>query len=273
MRAELGEGALWDWRHGLLVSVDLLAGRLLLSDPRDGSTRAIEVGQPVGAAMLRGAGELLLAVRDGFAALEPATGAVTALVAVEADLPANRMNDGACDARGRCFAGTMAFDRSPGAGALYRLEPDLTVVRVIDGLGISNGIGWSPDGRRMYHVDTLAGGVDEYAYDPASGTPALKRRLVSAEPGWGRPDGLAVDAEGGIWVAFWDGWAVRRFDPAGALSAVIDLPVARPTRPAFGGPELDRLYVTTARGPDELGGAILAVQPGVRGLPANVFSG
>ncbi len=273
VQAELGEGALWDWRHGLLVSVDLLGGRLLLSDPGDGSTRAIEVGQPVGAPLLRGEAELLLAVRDGFASVELAGGAVSPLVEVEADKPGNRMNDAACDARGRCFAGTMAFDKSPGAGALYRLDPDLTVHRILDGIGISNGIGWSPDGERMYHVDTLTGGIDEHDYDPDTGTPARKRRLVDAQPGWGRPDGLAVDAEGGIWVAFWDGWAVRRFDRGGALSGVIELPVARPTRPAFGGPRLDRLYVTTARGPDALGGAILALEPGVRGLPASVFSG
>ena len=243
------------------------------SDPRDGTTRAIDVGQPVSAALLRGHDELLLAVRDGFASLELTGGVVSPLVAVEADLPGNRMNDGACDAHGRCFAGTMAFDKTPGAGALYRLDPDLSVHRILDGIGISNGIGWSPDGARMYHVDTLTGGVDEYDYDPPTGEPADRRRLVDAEPGWGRPDGLAVDAEGGIWVAFWDGWAVRRFDPAGALSEVIELPVARPTRPAFGGSGLDRLYVTTARDPGGLGGAILAVEPGVRGLPANVFSG
>jgi sugar lactone lactonase YvrE len=273
VQAELGEGALWDWRHGLLESVDLLAGRLLLSDPRDGSTRAIEVGQPVSAAMLRGDGELLLAVRDGFASVELATGAVAPLLAVEADVPGNRMNDAACDRRGRCFAGTMAFDKSPGAGALYRLDPDLSLHRVLDGLGISNGIGWSPDGSRMYHVDTATLGVDEYDYDPATGSLSGARRLLDAQPGWGRPDGLAVDFEGGVWVAFWDGWAVRRFDAAGALSAVIELPVARPTRPAFGGPELDRLYVTSARGPDACGGAILQLDPGVRGLPANVFSG
>jgi sugar lactone lactonase YvrE len=125
----------------------------------------------------------------------------------------------------------------------------------------------------MYHVDTLTGGVDEHDYDPSTGEPAARRRLVDAEPGWGRPDGLAVDVEGGIWVAFWDGWAVRRFDRAGAVSEVIELPVARPTRPAFGGPRLDRLYVTTARDSGGDGGAILAVEPGVRGLPANVFSG
>jgi sugar lactone lactonase YvrE len=265
--AGLGEGALWDWRGGLLISVDILVGRLLVSDPRDGSTRSIEVGQPVSAAMLRGERELVLAVRDGFWSLDLGTEATTGLVDVEADRPANRMNDGACDVRGRCFAGTMAFDTTPGAGSLYRLDPDLSVLTMVDGLSISNGIGWSPSGRSMYHIDTPTLGIDAYDFDAATGLPSERRRLVDTAPDWGSPDGLAVDAEGGIWVAFWDGAAVRRFDPAGALTAAIDLPVPRPTRPAFGGADLDQLYVTTAGGP------ILVLEPGVRGLRANVFAG
>jgi sugar lactone lactonase YvrE len=267
VRTGLGEGALWDWRGGALISVDILAGRVLVSDPSDGSTRSIEVGQPVSAAMLRGDRELLLAVRDGFKSLDLATDAVTELVEVEADRAGNRMNDGACDARGRCLAGTMAFDTSPGAGTLYRLDPDLSVHALVGGLSISNGIGWSPSGELMYHVDTPTLGVDAYDYDEATGLPSARRRLVDADPAWGSPDGLAVDAEGGIWVAFWDGAAVRRFDPAGAVTATIELSVARPTKPAFGGADLDRLYVTTAAGP------ILVAEPGVRGLRANVFAG
>jgi len=275
--AGLGEGALWDWRHGTLVSVDLLAGRLLLSDPGDGSTRSIDVGQPVSAVMLRGERELLLAVRDGFTTVDLATEAFGALVPVEADVRTNRMNDGACDPRGRCFAGTMAFDTSPGAGTLYRLDPDLSVHPILSGLGVSNGIGWSPSGAVMYHIDSQAGGIDEYDYDDQAGAPSGKRRLVDTDPSWGLPDGLAMDTEGGIWVAFWDGGAVRRFSATGELTASIELPAARPTRPAFGGPDLDQLYVTTAsRDPDDpaagdLGGAILLLEPGARGVPANVF--
>ena len=274
--AALGEGALWDWRGDLLVSVDIPAGRVLVSDPRDGSTRSFDVGQPVGAAMLRREHDLLLAVRDGFATLDLETGAVEPLVAVEADNPANRMNDAACDARGRCFAGTMATDDTPGAGTLYRLDEDLSVHAVLDAVTISNGLGWSPAGDVMYHIDSKAGGIDAHDFDPDSGALSGRRRLVDTDPSWGLPDGLAMDADGGIWVAFWDGSALRRIAPDGELTQMVELPAARPTRPAFGGADLDQLYVTSAKldrpVDGDLGGAIFVLEPGVRGVRANVFA-
>jgi sugar lactone lactonase YvrE len=277
--AELGEGALWDWRHDLLVAVDIPAGHVLLNDPGDGSTKSIEVGQPVSAAMLRGEHDLLLAVRDGFATLDLDTGVVEPLLSVEADKPANRMNDAACDARGRCFAGTMATDDTPGAGTLYRLDEDLSVHAVLDGLTISNGLGWSPSGDVMYHIDSKAGGVDAHDFDANSGALSGRRRLVDTDSSWGLPDGLATDAEGGIWVAFWDGSALRRFSAEGELTETLELPAARPTRPAFGGTDLDELYVTSAKlDPEQtldgdLGGAIFVLEPGVRGVRAHPFAG
>jgi sugar lactone lactonase YvrE len=277
--AELGEGALWDWRHDLLVAVDIPAGHVLLNDPGDGSTKSIEVGQPVSAAMLRGEHDLLLAVRDGFATLDLDTGVVEPLLSVEADKPANRMNDAACDARGRCFAGTMATDDTPRAGTLYRLDEDLSVHAVLDGLTISNGLGWSPSGDVMYHIDSKAGGVDAHDFDANSGALSGRRRLVDTDSSWGLPDGLATDAEGGIWVAFWDGSALRRFSAEGELTETLELPAARPTRPAFGGTDLDELYVTSAKlDPEQtldgdLGGAIFVLEPGVRGVRAHPFAG
>jgi sugar lactone lactonase YvrE len=277
--AELGEGALWDWRHDLLVAVDIPAGHVLLNDPGDGSTKSIEVGQPVSAAMLRGEHDLLLAVRDGFATLDLDTGVVEPLLSVEADKPANRMNDAACDARGRCFAGTMATDDTPRAGTLYRLDEDLSVHAVLDGLTISNGLGWSPSGDVMYHIDSKAGGVDAHDFDANSGALSGRRRLVDTDSSWGLPDGLATDAEGGIWVAFWDGSALRRFSAKGELTETLELPAARPTRPAFGGTDLDELYVTSAKlDPEQtldgdLGGAIFVLEPGVRGVRAHPFAG
>jgi sugar lactone lactonase YvrE len=265
--AELGEGALWDWRHRLLVSVDIPAGRVLLSDPRDGSTRAIEIGQPVGAAMLQGEDQLLLAVRDGFCSVDLATGALSELVPVEAEDQTRRMNDAACDPGGRCFAGTMAAGGLEPTGTLYRLDPDGSVHQMETELTLPNGLGWSPSGDAMYHIDSRSGGVDVLDFDPATGTPSNRRRLAPTDPDWGLPDGLAVDAEGGIWVAFYDGAAVRRFDSSGAVTEEVDLPAERPTRPAFGGDRRDQLYVTSAAP----GGDILVLDPGVRGLPAPVF--
>ena len=131
----------------------------------------------------------------------------------------------------------------------------------------------------MYHIDSKAGGIDAHDFDPDSGTLSGRRRLVDTDPSWGLPDGLAVDAEGGIWVAFWDGSAVRRFSVEGELTATLELPAARPTRPAFGGADLDRLYVTSAKldpaqtVDGDLGGAIFVLEPGVRGTRANVFAG
>ncbi len=275
--ATLGEGALWDWRSDRLLSVDIPAGHVLISDPADGSTRELRAGQPVSAALLHDDTQLLLAVRDGFTFADVATGELGELVAVEADVPENRMNDAACDAHGRCFAGTMAVDGTRGAGALYRLDPDLSVHNVADDISISNGIGWSPAGDVMYYVDTGTPAIDAFSYDERTGEASERRRLTDTDPMWGAPDGLTMDAEGGIWVAFWGGGAVRRFGPGGALEAVLELPAVRPTKPAFGGAGLERMYVTTARLDDraaavgDLGGAILTLDPGVRGTRANAF--
>ena len=222
--AMLGEGALWDWRSDRLLSVDVLAGRVLISDPADGSTRELRIGQPVSAALLHDDTRLLLAVRDGFAFADVETGELGELVPVEADVPENRMNDAACDARGRCFAGTMAYDTTRGAGALYRLDPDLSVHTVADGISVSNGIGWSPEGDVMYYVDTGMPAIDAFSYDERTGEASERRRLADTDPAWGAPDGLTMDAEGGIWVAFWGGGAVRRFGPGGALEAVLEQP-------------------------------------------------
>jgi sugar lactone lactonase YvrE len=188
------------------------------------------------------------------------------------------MNDAACDPWGRCFAGTMAFDVSPGASSLYRLEPDLSIHTVTSGLSCSNGIDWSLSGTSMYHVDSLAGGIDVLDFDGGTGAASGRRRLVDTPEAWGLADGLTVDSEGGVWVAFWDGSAVRRFDPSGALTAVIEVPCARPTKPWFGGEDLDLLYITSARretdrhATDDLGGAIFVADPGIRGRRANAFA-
>jgi sugar lactone lactonase YvrE len=276
--ARLGEGPVWSPDEGLLYWVDIDLGRVHRFDPVQGLDEDVDVGEPVGAVVPRRGGGLVLALQSGFALADEWRGPLRRLATVEVDLADNRMNDGACDTSGRFWAGTMCTAGRPERGSLYRLDPDGEVTQMLRGVTISNGIGWSPDDTTMYHVDTPTGGIDAFAFDSGSGTIASRRRLIDVEPGDGQPDGLVVDRDGCIWVALWDGWAVRRYAPDGTLLGVIDVPVGRVTKCAFAGPSLDDLYITTASpdadDPDQPhAGALFHVRPGVAGLPATPFAG
>jgi sugar lactone lactonase YvrE len=269
--ATLGEGPCWDSATGSLYWVDIPVGQVHRL-AGDGAHRRWDVGQAVGAVVVRASGGLLLAARDGFLTLDPVTGEVAPLVAL--GLPEGvRMNDGACDRAGRFFAGSMADDEAPGRGTLYRLDPDHSVAEVIAGVTISNGIGWSPDGSRMYYVDSPTRRVDVLDYDPATGAIAGRRPFASIDAGEAIPDGLAVDAEGCVWVALWDGGAVLRFGPDGRLRDSLELPAPRVTSCAFGGPDLETLYITTAAGPGRAGGELFSARAGVAGLATHAYQG
>ena len=276
---ELGEGATWDAANQRLVSVDIMRGRVHLFDPLNAETKTFIVDQPVGAAKPCRSGGLILALRDGFARLDDRSGAVTFVAHVELDRPDLRMNDGSCDAAGRFWAGTMALDERPGCGSLYRLDPDGSVHTMITGVGISNGIDWSLDGRTMYYIDSLEQRIDQFDFDLEAGTIANRRPLVTIDVADGCPDGLTVDAEGAIWVALWGGSVVRRYLPDGSLDRVLPLPVTHPTTCAFGGPDLSDLYVTSAvialseeqRRQQPAGGAVLRHRPGVKGRTSHMF--
>ena len=270
--AELGEGPFWDAGDSTLYWVDSPAGRVHRLDSGGGHAQW-EAGLPVGAAASRASGGLMLAAGDGFAALDPATGVVSPLVTAEHGKPGNRMNDGACDRAGRFYAGTMAIDETPGHGALYRLDPDHSVTRLLTGIGVSNGIGWSPDEQLMYYVDSLAYSLDVFDYDAATGDISGRRALVSIGSGEVMPDGLAVDADGSVWVAVWGGSVVQRYSPAGQLTGEVRLPAVQVTCPAFAGQDLDQLYITTAAGPGSLGGALFSCPAGVPGLPVHPYRG
>ena len=269
--AALGEGPCWDPAEGALYWTDIPAHRVHRL-AADGTHTSWDAGQPVGAIVLRAGGGLVLAAKDGFWTLDPATGELALLAHAEPDVPENRMNDGACDKAGRFFAGTMAEDESPGAGTLYRLGTDHQVTRVLGGVSISNGIGWSLDESRMYYVDSPTLGIDVFDYDAGSGTIG-NRRVFAAVGGGAIPDGLAVDADGCVWVALWGGAAVSRYGPDGRLRQTLEIPADNVTCCAFGGPDLGTLYITTAAGPGRCAGALFACRPGPAGLPANPFRG
>jgi sugar lactone lactonase YvrE len=268
----LGEGPVWDARDQSLYWVDIPESRVH-QIAADGSLSSWDTGQPVGTVVPRASGGLAVAVRDGFMALDPVSGTLTTLAEVERDQPGNRMNDGACDRAGRFYAGTMAFDETPEAGALYRLDPDLGVTRLLTGVGISNGIGWSPDERLMYYIDSQVHRVDVFDYDPATGEIDGRRPFAAVGEGGVVPDGLTVDADGGVWVAVWGGYAVLHHDPGGNVIEAVNLPAARVSSCVFGGPDLDRLYITTAAGPGESAGALFVCEPGVTGQPSHPFRG
>jgi len=271
-RAALGEGPCWEPAEGALYWTDIPAHRVHRL-AADGTHAAWDAGQPVGAIAPRASGGLALAAKDGFWALEEGSGQLALLAPVEAGVPGNRMNDGACDRAGRFFAGTMAEDESPGAGTLYRLGPDHQVTPVLGGVSVSNGIGWSLDESLMYYVDSLAYSLDVFDYDAATGAIGGRRVLASAGGGEVMPDGLAVDSGGDIWVALWGGSALLRYRPDGRLAQTLEIPAAHVTSCAFGGPDLATLYITTAAGPGPRAGALFACQPGATGLPANPFRG
>ncbi|CAM5472829.1 MULTISPECIES: SMP-30/gluconolactonase/LRE family protein [Streptomyces] len=270
--AALGEGPTWDPATGRLVWLDILGARLHTYDPSSGRRTIRTAPQHVGAAKPRAGGGLVLNLRDGVGLLDPDD---TFRWLHHEPVAGRRANDAAVAPDGSLWAGTMRYDEAPGGGTLSRLTGDGAVRTVLPDVTVSNGTGWSPDGRLMYYVDSPTRRVDVFDHDEDGIRD--RRTLVEIEEGAGFPDGLTVDAEGCVWVALWDGGAVRRYTPAGELDRVITLPTPRTTACAFGGPGLTDLYVTTARTglppSDPLSGSLLVVPGAGKGLPQPAFEG
>lgn len=279
--AQLGEGPVWDGMTNVLMWVDIVGCVVHRFDPSVGCDRVVNVGKPVGAVAPRQSGGLVLALEDGFGLLDANCSEPSMIWNTDASERGCRMNDGKCDSAGRFWAGTMAYDLRPYAGALYRLETGYRVTKVLDGITISNGLGWSPDDRRMYFIDSGTGGVDVFDYDRDSGSVSRRRRLVEVSASVGMPDGMTVDSEGFIWVSLWGGSAVHRHAPDGRLDMIISLPVSQVTSCAFGGSDLSDLYITSATAglsPDQrsrqsLAGGLFRCRPGVTGLAPHFFAG
>jgi sugar lactone lactonase YvrE len=265
------EGPVWSERWGGLSWVDMFAGDVLTLSA-DGDVSRRHVGPIAAALRPRRQGGAVIGVERGFA-LEDADGTLTRLDELWGD-ETIRMNEGACDPDGRFYCGSMAYDKRPGAAALHRLNTDRSVDLVLDGLTISNGLDWSPDGSLAYYNDTATGQVDVFDYSREDGL-TNRRRFVSTEA---RPDGLTVDAEGGVWVALSNGGAVRRYAPDGVLDAAVELAVTKVTACTFGGERLDTLFITTSRedlpnGVEPEAGSLFRAVPGVTGQPVREFGG
>ncbi|GGQ62187.1 SMP-30/gluconolactonase/LRE family protein [Streptomyces althioticus] len=271
--AELGEGATWDPATGRLLWIDILNSRVHTYDPANGRRTVRRTEQHVGAVKPRAGGGLVLNLRDGVGLLDADD---TFRWLHHEPVAGRRGNDAAVAPDGSLLAGTMRYDEATGGGTLSRVTGDGTATVLLDDVTVSNGTGWSPDGRLMYYIDTPTRRVDVCDFGE-DGTIAGRRPLAEIEEGAGFPDGLTVDADGCVWVALWDGGAVRRYTPSGELDRVIELPVPRVTCCAFGGPGLTDLYVTTARvglaAPHPLAGSLLVVPGAGKGVAQPAFAG
>lgn len=280
-RNTLGEGVVWSAEEQALFWLDIEEAELWRYDPATGARRTWVLPERAGSFAFRRNGELIMAFASGFAFYHLASGRRTPIAVVEPDLP-TRFNDGRCDRQGRFIAGTMdeSGEEQPIA-SVYRVGRDLAVTRIIDGVRISNGLAFSPDGRTMYFADTPQRVIRAYDYDPRNGRLSNGRIFHRLADGTGLPDGSTVDAEGCLWNARWQGHRVVRHRPDGTVDRVIELPVPNVTCVALGGPDLDTLYITTARqGMSDAAlkaapsaGGLFAVPAGVRGLPEPVFQG
>ena len=273
--AALGEAPHWDARHEALVWVDIFPGSVHLTSASGRSIADMSLDRAVGAALPAADGGWLLADATGFSRLAE-DGRVDPLLPFLADRPGLRCNDAKCDRLGRAWAGIIAGDMAPGSGSLHRLDAGPAAPMVLDGCTVANGIGWSPDDRTLWFADSADRSIRGFDYDLATGTLGERRHAIELAPTPGVADGLCVDDEGGVWVGLWDGGAVHRYLPDGRLDMVVELPVARVTSCAFGGPDLATLFITTARiglTPDELAqaprsGDLFVVRAGVSGPPA-----
>jgi sugar lactone lactonase YvrE len=275
----LGEGPLWCPVEQALYWIDSSAPAIHRWAPESGATRTWAMPSVIGSMALRAGGGAVVALENGFAFVDFESGAVEPLLDPEAAQPGTRFNDGKCDRRGRFWAGTMDRAMAAPLGALYRLDPDLGCRPMVEGVTVANGLGWSPDDRTMYHTDSPARRIHAFDFDLEAGALSNRRVFVELAEGVGFPDGLTVDAEGFVWSAIWRGGRVERYAPDGRLERAVELPIKRPTSCIFGGPNLDRLYVTSASSRDGRepepppAGALFVIEAGVKGLPEPRFAG
>jgi sugar lactone lactonase YvrE len=278
-RAELGEGPRWDAASQTLLWVDIPGHRVHRYDPATDRDSEELVPGVVSLALPRRRGGAVIGLPDGLHVLDGERSPL--LAPIDAERSGTRTNDGACDAAGRLWVGTMALDEASPLGGLFRVDADRSVTTVLTGTTISNGLGWSPAGREFYFIDSPTRRVDVFDFDAETGALEGRRRFAAVEVEGAVPDGLNVDAEGCVWVALHGGWGLNRYTPEGDLVAEVRLPVARITSCCFGGPELRDLYVTTRRdglsaselAKQPLAGALLRLDAGVAGLPTHAFAG
>ena len=243
----LGEGPVWGAAHNCIYWVDIIPADIHRYSLTTKQHETFNVGKMVGAIVLRKGGGLLAALQNGFAYVDFDNKTVTPITDPEAHLPGNRFNDGKCDPAGRFWAGTMPLNEKDPVGNVYMLDTDLSITHKIAGVTISNGLAWTADNATFYYIDTPTRVVVAFDYDITMGSIANKRVVVDVHNEVGYPDGMTIDKNGMLWIAFFGGWQVAQFNPhTGEKLQSIALPAANITCCTFGGPDLTDLYVTSA---------------------------
>ena len=287
----LGECPVWSPSDRKLYWIDIRKPALYALDTESGAMESWDMPENLGGLTLRQKGGLVVGMQRRIAAFDPQSGTLEDLVVFDDVAPGMRFNDAKCDLKGRFWACTMldpadviggrvvdVRERMP-VGEIYALEQNLACRQLADGFVVPNGFAWSPDSRIMYLAETFTNHIFAYDYDVDSGT--FSNRRVFAQAPAGKPDGAAIDAEGFLWSACAGGWCLARYRPDGKLDRQVELPVQQPTSVAFGGRNLETLYITTATQrltPEQLteqplAGTVLAMEVGVRGLPEPAFAG
>ena len=248
LESQLGEGAIWNNIEKKLYWVDILGKILNIYDPKANTHLSFATGKMVGTVVPFGHQKVLLALHDGLATMDLVLGEPEYLLRTEIHIQNKRFNDGKCDARGRFWVGTLTLGKETNDNKLYCITPDLSVTEKMHDLTISNGVAWALDGKTMYHIDTPTGEVTAHDFDEDTGAISNRRVIIKIPNVTGYPDGMTIDSEGMLWIALWDGFCVARFNPnTGELIQKIDVPAPKVTSCAFGGENLDQLYITTAR--------------------------
>ena len=283
VRTLLGESPVWSAVENSLYWVDIIGRKLHRTVPGNGEVATWELPSSPGMIALRLKGGLVVALEDGIYGFDPPSGRCDLLVPLEADIPWNRPNDGKCDAQGRLWVGTMnRADSTRPTGNFYRIDPDLRVTKMGERFRVPNGLAWDPADRIMYHTDSRTRHVLSYAFEPESGERSGGQEFFPFErERGGSVDGAAMDTDGGYWTVLYGGGKLIRVTPDGGLDRDIPLPVTQPTMPAFGGPDMKTIFVTSAsqkldeheRASQPLAGGLLSVPVDVRGHDVHPFGG
>ena len=280
VKAQLGEGAIWHSLEKKLYWVDIEGKSLHVFNPATGLNSTYNTFERIGMVVPARSGGAVVALQNGIAQIDLLDGKIQYKLDPENNIPGNRFNDGKCDPQGRLWVGSMSLDATTGAGSVYRIDDDFLVQKMISEVTISNGISWSLDGLTMYYIDTPTRHVKAYDFDSASGNISNPEVIINVEEQLGFPDGMTIDRRGMLWIALWGGGAVGCWDPkTGDLLDLIRLPAPNVTSCAFGGENLNQLFITTAREgltKKELemysdSGSLFVVETGIHGVPAFLF--